>query len=182
MASSEVLLIGLIVGVLAWALGALLHLLRLRRQLQAAFGPVAEAARGLIDQQVAEAARLRPAVPAESARLDAVAACGQQAHEALQAVREAPLDPARMARWIAADAALARAFGALALLRRAYPALAPADRDTQAAARRLAEARAAFNLHSARYNRAVLQPPEQAIAGLFGFPQALSLPEPAPQD
>lgn len=178
MASSEVLLIGLIVGVLAWALGALLHLLRLRRRLQAAFGLVAEAARGLIDQQLAEVARLRPAVPGESARLDALTACGQRARQALQAAGEAPLDPARMARWIAAEAELGQAFAALALLRRAYPALAPVDPGTQAAARRLTAARAAFNHQSARYNRAVLQPPDQAIAGLFGFPQALSLPEP----
>lgn len=172
------MLVGLLAGVLLWAVAVYNRLVQLRNRITNAFGQIdvqLKRRHDLVPNLVEVA---RGYLQHEAATLQAVIAARSQAQGAASAARAAPTSPAAMGALGVAEQALGASLGRLMVVAEAYPEL-KADATMQSLSEeltstenRLGFARQAFNDQALDFNNEALQFPALIVARLLGFPAA----------
>jgi len=173
-------LIGAVLLLLFWAVGAYNRLIRLRNAIANAFGQIdvqLKRRHDLVPNLVAVAKRY---LEHEAQTLEAVVAARARAQGAEQAVAANPLNPAAMGALAVAEQALGGALGRLMALVEAYPELKADENLRQlseeltSTENRIGFSRQAYNDTVLAFNDAAQQFPAVIVARLCGFvPQAM---------
>jgi LemA protein len=168
-------LLGLVLLVLFWAVGAYNRLVRLKNAIANAFGQIDVQLKRRYDliPNLVEVARKYLAHEAET--LEAVIAARNQARSAEQTVAASPSSATAMGALVGAEQVLGGAMGRLFALAEAYPDL-KADQtmrdlseELSSTENRVGFARQAYNDHVLAFNDAAAQFPTLIVARLFAF-------------
>lgn len=175
MTTSLWILLGLVLGVLFWAVGAYNRLVRLKNAIANAFGQIDVQLKRRYDliPNLVEVARKYLAHEAQT--LEAVIAARNQARSAEQTVAGSPLSAGALGALAGAEHVLGGALGKLFAVVEDYPEL-KADQNMRELSEELAStenrigfARQAYNDHVLEFNDAAAQFPTLIVARLFNF-------------
>lgn len=172
---TSVVLIGLVLLAIFWAVGAYNRLVRLKNAISNAFGQIDVQLKRRYDliPNLVEVARKYLAHEAQT--LEAVIAARNHARSAEQAAASGPLNAGKLGALAVAEQALGGALGRLFAVAEAYPDL-KADQtmrelseEISSTENRVGFARQAYNDHVLAYNDAAAQFPALLVARLFAF-------------
>lgn len=175
MSDAQILVLALAAVLVFWTLGAYNRLVALRNGIGEAWALVAEVLDTRGRAADALVAALREPLAAEQGALDALRAAQAQLRTAAEALAQRPVDAARAAALVAAEAALAATSARVLALLEQWPGWrgdaavvghATLLRDSPA---RLAFARQLYNQAAQAYDEAALQFPTRLLTGLFSF-------------
>jgi LemA protein len=175
MGMTSVVMLGLVLLAVFWAVGAYNRLVRLRNATSNAFGQIDVQLKRRYDliPNLVEVARKYLAHEAQT--LEAVIAARNHARSAEQAAAAGPLNAGKLGALAVAEQALGGALGRLFAVAEAYPEL-KADQtmrelseEISSTENRVGFSRQAYNDHVLAYNDAAAQFPALLVARLFAF-------------
>ena len=175
LSAGQIAVLALAAVAVFWMLGAYNRVMALRNAIGTAWQQVDETLQRRAAAVTPLTAALREPLAAEQGALDALLAAQAQVQTAADAVRQRPVQDARVAALAGAEAAMAAAASRVLALLDQHPALvsdeglAPHVRAVREAGQRLGFARQLFNEASQRYDAAVQQFPTRLLARLYGF-------------
>jgi len=175
LSAGQITVLALAAVAVFWMLGAYNRVMALRNAIGTAWQQIDQTLQRRAVAVTPLVAALRRPLAAEQGALDALLAAQAQVQTAADAVRQRPVQDARVAALAGAEAAMAAAASrVLALLDQhtglmADAAVAPHVGAVREAGQRLAFARQLFNEASQRYDAAVQQFPTRLLARLYGF-------------
>ena len=181
MSGGLLILLGLCVATLVWAVAVYNRFVALRNAWRNAFAQIDVQLKRRYDLIPNLVAATKGYLAHERATLEAVTAARQRAVDAEDAARGLPADAGRLAALDAAEQALAAPLGRLFALVEAYPELKADERvaelveELATAENRIAFARQAFNDQVMSYNNGIEAFPASVVATLTGFGRAASL-------
>lgn len=169
------ILLGLLAGVLLWAVSVYNRLVQLRNRITNAFGQIDVQLKRRYDLVPNLVEVARGYLQHEASTLQAVIAARGQAQGAAAQARAAPTSSAAVGALAAAENALGTSLGRLMVLAEAYPelkadaAMQSLSEELTSTENRLGFARQAFNDQALEFNNAAMQFPALIVARLLGF-------------
>ncbi|MBP6396147.1 MAG: LemA family protein, partial [Giesbergeria sp.] len=169
------ILLGLLAGVLLWAVSVYNRLVQLRNRITNAFGQIDVQLKRRYDLVPNLVEVARGYLAHEASTLQAVIAARGQAQGAAAQARAAPTSSAAVGALAAAENALGTSLGRLMVLAEAYPelkadaAMQSLSEELTSTENRLGFARQAFNDQALEFNNAAMQFPALIVARLLGF-------------